>query len=299
MRLLLFFVLVELLSTNVNAQIELKTEYIGSSSYKDLDNQKTGGKGDAMVYSGMARIPLYMRTDENNRPTVWGIALGGSYTNFNNKHIPEELCPSEMLDGQLSVLHLRPISKKWSILAGVGAGFYTAHADLSDITMKNILGHGMLTFIWHLRDNLDVGAGVAVNTSFGYPMAFPAFYVSWRLDGRYEVNVEMMNAFEVSAGIRFNDMVKLKLMSSVNGSMALEKINGKDMMFSHQYIIAGLRPEFKFGKLSALVTAGISADRTAFYQERSLKAFFKTMGRENDPHFTTAPYFSLALRYGF
>lgn len=299
MRLLLCIVFVGLLSINVDAQIELKAEYIGSSKYKDIDNQKTGGKGDALILSGMAQIPFYLKMDENNHPTAWGIVLGGSYTNLSNKYIPKELSPSEILNAQLSLIHLRPISKKWSILAGAGVGFYTAHADLSDITMKNILGHGALTFIWHLRDNLDVGAGLAVNTSFGYPMAFPAFYANWRLDDRYEVNVEMMNAFEISAGVKFNDMFKLKLMSSVNGSLALEKINGKDMMFSHQYIVAGLRPEFKFSKLSALVTVGISADRTAYYEERSLKAFFKTMGRENDPHFTTAPYFSATLRYGF
>lgn len=299
MRSLLLFVFIGLPSVSVNAQIELKTEYIGSSEYKDIDNQKTGGKGGALVLSGMAQIPLYLKMDENNRPTAWGVALSGSYTDFESKHISKDLCPAEILNAQLSVTHLRPISRKWSMLASVGAGSYTAHTNLSDITMSNVLGHGALAFIWHLRDNLDVGAGVAVNTSFGYPMAFPAFYVKWRLEGRYEVNVEIMNAFEVSAGIRFNDMLRLKVMTSANGSVALEKINGKDMMFSHQYYTVGLRPELKFGKFSMLATGGISAGRTAYYQERSLKAFFKTMGREHDPHFTTSPYFSVALRYGF
>ena len=299
MRLLLILAFIGLFGTTVNAQIELKAEYIGSSRYKDIDNQKTGGKGDARVLSGVAQIPFYLRMNENNRPTLWGAALSGTHTRFENKNMPKELCPSEILNAQLTVMHLRPIGEKWSVLAGVGAGFYTAHADLSDIKMKNVLGHGMLTFIWHLRDNLDIGAGLAVNTSFGYPMAFPAFYVNWKLEGRYEVNVEMMNAFEVSAGVKFNDNFKLKLTSSVNGSVALDKINGKDMMFSHQYIVAGLKPEFRFGQFSIPITAGISATRSAYYEERSLKAFFKAMDREHDPHFGVAPYFSVAFRYGF
>lgn len=299
MKLLLIAVFTCLLFTNAKAQIEVKAEYIGSSHYKDINNEKTGGKGDARVLSGRAQLPIYLRMNENNRPFLWGIGLGASHTRFENKNIPKDLCPSEILNAQITLLHLRPISKKWSILAGIGVGFYTAHSKLSDITMKNVLGHGAGVVIWHLRDNLDIGAGLAINTSFGYPMAFPSFYVDWRLDGRYEVKVQMMDALDVSAGINLNKSFKLKVMASMSGAMALEKINGKDKMFSHQYVVAGLQPEFRLGKFSMPITAGISASRNAYYEDRTLKAVFKAMDREYDPHFSVAPYFSIALRYGF
>lgn len=288
-----------MLSTAVCAQVYVKGEYIGSSKYRDEDNNKTGGKGDAKMLLGGLQIPLSMKMNDNNRPILWSVAFGGSYTSFDNTDISRNLCPSEILNAQLSLLHIRPISQNWSIMASLGAGSYIAHTDLSKIRMKNILGHGGLVFVWHLRDNLDVGMGLAVNTSFGYPMAFPALYLNWGLSGRYEVNVSMMNALEVSAGINFNKTFKLSLVAEMNGALALEKVDGKDMMFSHQYIKAGLRPEFTFGKLSIPVTVGISAVRPAFYTERSLKSFFKSMDREYDPYFSIAPYVSVGLMYKF
>ncbi|MFV0332029.1 MAG: DUF6268 family outer membrane beta-barrel protein [Dysgonomonas sp.] len=287
-------------SFNANAQAYLKAEYIGSSSYKDIDNNKTGGKGDAKIISGGVQIPLSMKMNENNRPIVWGIGLGGSYTSFNNRNIPTDLCPEEILNAQLSLMHMRPISEKWSIIASLGAGVYTAHADLSKIRMKSVLAHGGVIFIWHLRDNLDVGMGLAINNSFGYPMAFPAFYLNWELHGRYEVKVSMVDAVSVSAGIKLKDYFKLNLVAEMNGSLALEKINGEEKMFSHQYIVTGIQPEFTIGKsLSIPITAGIVADRPAFYEKRSLKSFFKAMNREHDPHFTVAPYVSVGLKYRF
>jgi len=295
----LFILLLTMLSTGVSAQIYLKGEYIGSSTYKDEDKNKLG-KGDAKVFSGGVQIPLSMKMSENNRPIAWGIGLGGSYTSFGNKNMPEHSTPREILNAQLSLTHMRPISKNWSIMASLGAGTYMGTADISKIKMKNILIHGGVIFIWHLKDNLSVGVGPVINTSFGYPMAFPAFYVDWRLQGKYEVTVSMMNAFEVSAGMQLHKNMKLKIIAEMNGALALEKIDGKDMMFSNQYIIAGLRPEFAIGKsLSIPITAGISAYRSGYYQERTLKALFKDMGKEDEPYFNVAPYFSVALKYTF
>ena len=300
MKLSLLLAFFGIFIVQLNAQIYVQTEYIGSSDYKDINNEKTGGEGEARIFSAGAQIPFSVKMDEYNHPKVWSMALGGSYTSLKNRDIPKELSPSEILNAQISLMHLRPISKKWSVLATLGAGVYTAHTDLSKVRMKNVLGHGGVIFIWHGRDNLDLGGGLAVNTSFGYPMAFPAIYLNWRLDGRYEVNVSLMNAFEVSGGIKFSKHFKLKLVGQMNGSLALETIDGKDMMFTHQYMIGGLQPEFKIGKsFSVPIILGVSAERPAYYDERSLQAFFKAMGRENNPHFSVAPYASVAFKYQF
>lgn len=282
------------------SQAYLKTEYIGSSNYRDMDNNKTGGKGVAKIVSGGIQIPFSIKMSEDNRPIVWGIGIGGSYTSFDNKNLPEYLCPPEILNGQIALMHMRPISSKWSVMASLGVGVYTAHVDLSKIRMKNVLGSGGVIFIYRLKDNLDLGAGLAVNTSFGYPMAFPALYLNWSLSGRYEVKVSMMNAFEILAGMELHKNFKLSVVGEASGSLALENVDGKDMMFSHQYVVAGLRPEFIIGKsLSIPVTVGVSAYRPAFYTERSLKAFFKAMDRDNDPNFSVAPYASAAIKYKF
>jgi hypothetical protein len=64
----------------------------------------------------------------------------------------------------------------------------------------------------------------------------------------------------------------------------------------HQYIVVGFRPEFKVSKhISLPVMVGINAVRNAYYDGRSLSAFFKAMGREYDPCFQIAPYFSVSI----
>lgn len=299
MKFLLTALFIGVINLNLGAQIYFKAEYIGSSKYRDIDNNKTGGKGDAKVFSGGLQIPLSVKMNENNRPTVWGVGLGGSYTSFNNKNMSRELSPDEILNAQIALMHMRPISKNWSILASLGGGVYTANKNLSKVGMRNFLASGGVIFIWHARKNLDLGIGPAINTSFGYPMAFPALYLNWELSGRYQVKVSMMDAFEVSAGMQMNKNFKLSVTGEMGGSLALEKIDGKKMMFSHQYMVAGLRPEFVFGKLSIPIIAGISADRPAYYEERTLKAFFKAMDREYDPHYSVAPYVSAGMKYTF
>ncbi|MGS2764228.1 DUF6268 family outer membrane beta-barrel protein [Sinomicrobium sp. M5D2P9] len=293
-------ILLTLLSAGLNAQVELKTEYMGSSGFRDADNNKTGGKGDAKIFSVNARIPFSVKTDENNKPTVWGIGIGGSYTSFTNRNMDRAFGPDKIANAQVSLFHLRPIAERWSILAMLGAGIYTGHTDVSKVNLSNVLGNGGVIFIWHLRDNLDVGLGPVINTLLGYPMVFPGIYVNWELKGNYELKVSMLNGLMVSAGKQLHENFRLKLIAELNGALALEKINDKKMMFTHQYFVAGLQPELILGKsFSIPVTAGISAGREAYYQERNLKSIFKSDDDERNPRFSAAPYFSIALKYKF
>lgn len=56
--LLLVFVFQE-----VNAQVWLKAEYIGSSGFRDVDNKKVDGKGDMKVIQGGVNIPVSMKAE--------------------------------------------------------------------------------------------------------------------------------------------------------------------------------------------------------------------------------------------
>ncbi|MBC9797825.1 histidine kinase [Sinomicrobium sp. FJxs] len=300
MRLFYILLLTLLFGARLNAQVELRTEYIGSSGFRDEDNKKTGGKGDAKIFSVNARIPFSVKMNENNRPTVWGMSIGGSYTSFNNENMDRALGPDEIMNAQIGLFHMRPISERWSILAMLGAGVYTSHTEVSDVGLNNVLGNGGVIFIWHLKDNLDLGLGPVINTLLGYPMVFPGIYFNWELNGRYELKASAMNGLAVSAGVQLREKFMLKLIAELNGALALEKINGKKMMFTHSYFVAGLQPEFMINKsFSISATAGISAGRNAYYQERNLKSVFKSDDEKRDPRFTAAPYFSLGLKYGF
>lgn len=290
--------------TNVNAQISFKTEYIGNSAYMyspeddEAKDIKVGNsQGSAIVYQGSANIPLYMKMNENNRPTMWNIGLSGSYTSLDNKNFTDDMV-SEIMNLQLGISHMRPISDRWTMMASLGAGVYTPFSNLSKIGWNHVLGSGGIMFVYHLRHNLDLGGGAAINNSLGYPMIFPALYLNWRLDGKFKVNVSMAEGVELSAKYDFNDYFSLSLPFEMSGQMALVEKDGKDMIFSHQYMVVGLRPEIKLGKsgISIFAMGGINAYRPTTYREKTLKAIF---AGENDYYFRVSPYASVGIKYGF
>lgn len=69
------------------------------------------------------------------------------------------------------------------------------------------------------------------------------------------------------------------------------------MIFSHQYIVTGFRPEVKLGKkLSVTGMAGLNLYRPASYSDRTLKGVFAA---DNDYYFSVAPYASVGLKMKF
>ena len=291
--------------TAAGAQITIKTEYIAGSRYMYLPNddakpEKVGNaRGSSQVYSGSANIPFYMKMNENDRPTAWGIGLGGSYASLDNRNFTADMAlPSEIMNLSLGLFHMRPLGDKMSMMASLGAGVFTPFVRFSNIGWEHVLGSGGVVFIWHLRSNLDLGAGVAANNSLGYPMVFPALYLDWRLEGRFKVNVSMMEGIELAAGYEFNDWLLLSLTFEMNGQMALLKQGGKRMMFSHQYMVAGLKPELRLGKsgLSLFAMAGLSAMRPAEYSELTLRAMFASV---DSYYFRASPYTSAGIKFGF
>lgn len=284
-------------------QISFKTEYLGTSGYYFLPpgekpKEKIGdAKGSAVVYQGAFSMPLSVKLNENNRPTAWGIGLGGSYTSLNNKNFTDHMV-SEIMNLQIGLYHLRPLNDKWSMRASAGVAVLSPSADLSKIRFKHLLGSGGIIFIRHLKPNLSIGGGVAINSSLGYPMIFPAVYVNWELNGKFDVNVELVEGLDISASYSFYDWFKLSYALEMNGQAALLEKDGKDVIFSHQYIVTGFRPEVKVGKtgLSLTAMAGLNLFRPASYSDRTLKGVFAT---DNDYYFSVSPYVSFGIKYNF
>jgi hypothetical protein len=151
-------------------EVSFKTEYIGNSGYYflppgDKPREKIGNsKGSALVYQGTVNIPLSMKMNKNNRPTAWGIGFSGAYASLNNKNFTDGMV-SEIMNLQAGIYHLRPLNDKWSMRASVGVGVFSPSADFSKIRLKNVLGSAGVVFIRHLKPNLAIGGGVAVNSS--------------------------------------------------------------------------------------------------------------------------------------
>lgn len=292
--------LVMVLGTSLksHAQAYFKSEYATASSFKDENNEKTGGSGDMFKMQGGFSLPLSYKQFDNGRIKMLAVSLDAAYGIFNNKSIPADLHPDKILNTSVSLTYLTPISNKWLLLAVLGGGVYS---NPSQITAKSILGSGGALFVYHILDNLDVGIGVGVSNSYGVPMALPMGYINWQIDGKYEVKVNMLENMEISGAVRLNDWFKLRLIGfEVDGMSAVMDIDGKSKLFGTVSMKSGLQADFKIGKQSSIqVTGGGNWYRDAVIVNRSIKDYFRWFGREYDPSFKTSGYFSIGYKFGF
>lgn len=301
---LLLVMLLFMIGTKLSAQISFKTEYFGTSSYW----HETGGdsrekigdcKGSAIVYQGSINIPVLMKNTKYNRPSIWGVGISGSYAKLDNSNftgVYDGMVIDEMLNGTFGISHMRPIGEKWNLIASIGVGLFTSTTDFSKMRGKELMGNGALIFVRQIKPNLELGGGIAVNNSFGYLMVFPAIYFNWNLEGKFDLKVSVVDGLEVGAGYNVSKFLDLSLIVEMSGQSAYVIKDDKEKIFSHQYFIAGLRPEIKLGnKVSIPITAGMHLVRSSFFSDRTLKGMFSN----DDYYFQAAPYASVGLKIGF
>ena len=291
------------------AQISVKAEYIGNSKFYDAVADTNTGNGSAMIYSAGAMVPLLMQAsaedDPYKRATIWGVALSGTFVKMDNHNFPigKEL-PSQVMNLGATVLHLRPLKERWSMLMALGIGSYTPENRLSSIHIgENVLANGALVFVWHWMPNLEIGGGVALNNSFGYPMVFPAFYLKYKggFSDKFTIDVSLLDGAKVAFGYNYHKNLSLKLATYVGGYAAYLQRNAQKEIFTQQNIITGLQPEFKIGKhISIPITAGAIFLRTGRYTKRALGAMFEPEAKNEDgtvrsSQFNPAFYFSAGI----
>lgn len=287
----IFTFIILLLGVNSFAQISVKTEYIGNSEFYDAVADTNTGNGSAMIYSAGAMVPLSMQAsaedDPYKRATIWGVALSGTFVKMDNQNFPigKEL-PSQVMNLGATALHLRPLKERWSMLMALGIGSYTPENRLSAIRIgENVLANGALVFIWHWRPNLEIGGGVALNNSFGYPMVFPALYLKYKggFSDKFTIDINLLDGTKVAFGYDYSENLSLKLVANIGGYSAYLRRNGQKEMFSSQTFFVGLEPEFKLGKhISIPVTFGGSFIRSGRYRERTLSAMFASEAKNED-----------------
>ena len=287
----IFTFIILLLGVNSFAQISVKTEYIGNSEFYDAVADTNTGNGSAMIYSAGAMVPLSMQAsaedDPYKRATIWGVALSGTFVKMDNQNFPigKEL-PSQVMNLGATALHLRPLKERWSMLMALGIGSYTPENRLSAIRIdENVLANGALVFIWHWRPNLEIGGGVALNNSFGYPMVFPALYLKYKggFSDKFTIDINLLDGTKVAFGYDYSENLSLKLVANIGGYSAYLRRNGQKEMFSSQTFFVGLEPEFKLGKhISLPVTFGGSFIRSGRYRERTLSAMFASEAKNED-----------------
>ena len=275
---------------SVSAQISVKTEYISNSKFYDAVSDSNIGDGSAMIYSVGALVPLSMKAPEEDdpyqRPTLWGVGLNGSFFKADNHNLPARKdFPSEIMNLGVTALHIRPLKTRWSMLMALGVGSYTPENRLSSIHIgENVIANGAFMFVYHWKPNVwewhptfEIGAGAALNNTFGYPMIFPALYFKFRggIGDKFTIDMASFNGVKVAFGYNFSEYFNLKLVGSIGGYSAYVRRNGQKEIFSQQNFIAGLQPEFTIGKhVSIPIIVGSNLLRTGTYKERKLSAIF-------------------------
>ena len=273
------------------AQISVKTEYISNSKFYDAVANTNTGDGSEMIYSVGALVPLSMQApkedDPYQRPTVWGVSLNGTFVQMDNHNFPigKEL-PSQVMNLGVSAIHLRPLKERWSMLMALGAGSYTPENRLSSIHIgENVVANGAFILVWHCRPNIEIGGGVALNNSFGYPMVFPAFYFKYNgaFSDKFTIEVGSIDGLKVALGYNYRENLDFKLIANMGGYSAYLRRNGEKEIFSQQTFVVGLQPEFKIGKhVSIPLTVGGSFIRSGRYRERKLSAMFASEAKNED-----------------
>lgn len=289
--------LVILLPANSFAQGFLKSDYLIPSSLKDEEGNKYGS-GGLFKTSGIYTLPLSVRRNQSGQIMAWSATLSGSYGIFDNRKITTTAIPDEILNLNIGLSRLRPLSEKWYLIASLGGGIY---AEPDKITAKSILVNGAVFFVYKLRHNLDIGIGGAITNSYGMPILMPTSYFKWQLPGRYEVKVDVANIMAISASAQFNKNFCLKLVAiEMDGMSAVMNIDGKSMIYSSAIMKSYITPEFKAGKSTLYLGIGGAWLRSSDLSRRTLKGFWEGFSKnDNDVRFNATGYLTLGFRYGF
>ena len=172
------------------------------------------------------------------------------------------------------------------MLMALGAGSYTPENRLSSIHIgENVVANGALLFVWHWRANLEIGAGAALNNTFGYPMLFPALYFKYKggFSDKFTIDVSLLDGGKVAFGYNYRENLSLNLVANMGGYAAYLRRNEQKEMYSSQTFFVSLQPEFKIGKHVAIPVAfGGSFIRSGRYRERTLAAMFQSEAKRED-----------------
>ena len=190
------------------------------------------------------------------------------------------------------------------MLMALGVGSYTPENRLSSIHIgENVVANGAFILVWHCRPNIEIGGGVALNNSFGYPMVFPAFYFKYNgaFSDKFTIEVGSIDGLKVALGYNYRENLDFKLIANMGGYSAYLRRNGEKEIFSQQTFVVGLQPEFKIGKhVSIPLTVGGSFIRSGRYRERKLSAMFASEAKNEDgtsrsSQFNPALYFATGV----
>lgn len=276
-------------------EVEVAAEHVTSSTLKDGDGNNYGS-GSLMRYKLKYTQPLSVKFDQYHRPTIWTATLGCKYNVWDNNIQPEAYVPDKVINLSARVMHIRPVGKRWTMMAMLGVNFNSVPKDLA---FNKIIVNGACIFMHKMNKELTLGVGGAVLTSYGAPIVLPGFYVRWYRPGDWEFDFTCYGLANATVTKHFGKKFKLAgTLLDMEGTSSILRRDGKGYIFSSMMMRSYLTPTLQLGKKSTLwLNAGTVFSRTARLHERKLSNFFKFgMGRKK---FRPAVYLSVGYKQKF
>lgn len=280
------------------AQGYIEMSYTPNRNFTDADGEKLG-KANQVQVKGRYSFPIYSRKNKDGQSVAWSATVNGMYARMNNSGTAAEINPEELVNANLNVTHLRPLSRNWYLLASVGVGIY-AEPDI--ISMQSVLANGAVIFVYKLRENLHVGVGAGLTNSYGVPLVMPMGFLRWNTSGCYEFNAEMANSLKLSVARQFTSSFRMTLVPiEMDGISAVLKNADGDKIYGNTTMKAYLRPEWTWSKGgSVYLDIGGTLLSTVRLSNRSFKGFFDTFGNDDNKYrFGIAPRIVGGIKFRF
>lgn len=280
----------------LSGQGHASSEYISSSPLRD-EAGNNFGSGDMWRFSGRYTLPFSMKRNDRGQLIAWSATLNSTYALLQNKGAAAALNPGRILNTSLNVSHLRPISKRWSLIASLGCGVYAAP---DQIAWRSVLANGAVIFVYQLRENLDIGVGAGLTNSFGIPMMLPLGYLNWRTSGKYEIRVDMSGGLKITAAKRLNRKFKLELTAiEMDGISSVMRIDGKSRIYSSTMMRSTLSPSFSISpKADIYLGAGGNWLRSIKIPDRNFRGFLDSF-REDGHDFGVSLRVTAGFKWSF
>lgn len=279
------------------AQIELRSEYLPQQKYINDDGDKTDGKSSVLTTTLTATIPISVKPNTYQQPSIWAATLNASYTTFSNDGIAAEALPKEMGSADVGVMYMTPIREKLMFIGGASAGVYSTHTDLKKLGIDNLVVNIYSSFIWQVRPKIKVGVALIGNNAFDKPMLIPMPYFQYHSEKKHgmEYHAELSYTPKFSVGYRFSESFALRIVNRPKFFFSLAKIDGEKKYFDHHYVSLGMEPEYRINNWTVSGAFGANFGRTNRYRDREPSNFLKWGNATFDPSF----YISAGIKYNF
>jgi len=168
---------------------------------------------------------------------------------MNGKEEAAEVNPGKLLNTSINISYTRPLSRRWRLIASLGAGVY---AEPNDISLRSVLANGAVIFAYRLNDNLSIGVGGGLTNSYGAPMLLSMGYLKWSTNGRMRIEVDMASGMKAKISTNVSPRMSLELTAiDMDGMSAVVKHNGEWKIYSQMMMRSYLTAAYNFNKRSA------------------------------------------------